>query len=484
MDLATISRKTNQLVNCGFSLLLLVAFSLGGCDQLNQRADNVLSSDYNGKSRPADSQVSAFTANTVSNSVKPRTESNLWDYLRVNSQLGFEHISHQRLKKYQRWHRKHPTYLHRINHRAKPYLHYIVTSLEARNMPIELALLPLIESDYNPNAYSHARAAGLWQIIPTTGTMLGLEQNWWYDGRRDVVASTQAALDFLQKLHKRYQGDWLLALAAYNSGPSTVNRALRSNRQQGLATDFWSLSLPEETSFYIPQLIVLIQLIKAPEKYDTTLPELANQPYFQQVDINSQMELNQVAALTDATLAEIQRLNPGFKHRVTAPEGPHNLLVPVAQAKQLTDRLAQLPAQQRVSWHRYQIKQGDSLSRIAHQFNTSISTIKRINQLDDSFIRVGYSLLIPQAKSQQLASNTVETSNTKKPANFILYQVRQGDTLSHIAKQQGVSVKQLLKWNPLAADSQTLSIGQRLIIGTQSVVASTCQQPNPQQLTS
>jgi len=221
------------------------------------------------------------------------------------------------------WFERNPEYLERVFQRAQRYMYHIVTEVEARGMPSEFALLPVVESAYEPFAYSSSRAAGLWQFIPGTGVRFGLKQTWWYDGRRDVVESTRAALDYLQALHDEFNGDWLLAIAAYNVGEAGVERAIAYNKSVGRPTDFWHLNLPAETRAYVPKLLAMKRLMAEPERYGLEFAPIANEPYFAVIDTDSQIDLKIATQLAGTTYDEIVALNPGYNRWATDPEGPH-----------------------------------------------------------------------------------------------------------------------------------------------------------------
>ncbi|MDH5229747.1 MAG: LysM peptidoglycan-binding domain-containing protein [Gammaproteobacteria bacterium] len=386
--------------------------------------------------------------------------------------LGFE-LPHQRNKRTNnniRWYERHPSYVKRVLERSEPYLHYILEEVEKRGMPTEIALLPIVESAFKPFAYSHGRAAGIWQFIPSTGRLYGLKQNWWYDGRRDIVASTDAALTFLQRLARSFDGDWLLALAAYNSGQGTVSRAIRKNKRKGLATDFWSLDLPKETRGYVPKLIAIATIVDHPQNHGVALPELPNEPYLASVDTGSQIDLALAAELADISLDELYLLNPGFNRWATDPKGPHQLLVPVANVEIFRENLANLPDEQRIRWKRHKIRKGESLLAIADKFNTTVASIKEVNKIRGNQIRAGKSLIIPVA-TKDLDSYTFSADkrlerlqNTRRSGKQkITVSVRKGDTLWDIARKYGVGVRRLAKWNGLAP-RDTLRAGQKLVI--------------------
>ncbi|MEJ2762259.1 MAG: transglycosylase SLT domain-containing protein [Gammaproteobacteria bacterium] len=295
----------------------------------------------------------------------------VWKRIRHNLRLS-RHLGKYSVKARLNWYAKHQEYLDRVAERATPYMYYILEQLKQRDMPPELALLPVVESAYQPFAYSPSHASGLWQFIPGTGRIFGLKQNWWYDGRRDIVAATRAALDYLDKLHQKFNGDWLLALAAYNSGELNVTRAIRRNQRAGKSTDFWSLHLPRETRGYVPSLLAVAELVARPKRYGIDLKPIPNQPYFAKVDVGGQLDLALAAQMAGLTMDQIYKLNPGFNRWATAPDGPDYLLVPVDKQDAFKKQLAQLPKKDRVSWRRHVIRRGDTLGEIAHKYHISV----------------------------------------------------------------------------------------------------------------
>ncbi|NDE03000.1 MAG: lytic transglycosylase, partial [Gammaproteobacteria bacterium] len=240
------------------------------------------------------------------------------------------------------WYERNPEYLDRVFGRAALYMHYIVEEVERRGMPMEIALLPVIESAFEPYAYSVARASGLWQFIPDTGSRFGLPQNWWYDGRRDVMESTRAALDYLQFMHDEFEGDWLLAVAGYNCGENCVARAVARNRAQGKGITFWDLKLPKETTAYVPKLLAMKRLVANPSDLGIEFSPIPNEPYFAKVDIGQQIDLKLAAELAGLTHEELFELNPAFHRWATPPQGPHALLMPIDSAELFKENLAQL----------------------------------------------------------------------------------------------------------------------------------------------
>ncbi|PCI53005.1 MAG: lytic transglycosylase [Gammaproteobacteria bacterium] len=388
---------------------------------------------------------------------------------RIRGQLTFDIPQNNRVIMQRNWYAKHPSYLTRVAKRAEPFLYYIVEELEKNNVPVELALLPIVESAFDPFAYSHGRASGMWQFVPATGTRFGMKQNWWYDGRRDIVASTQGAISYMKYLHKFFDGDWLLALAAYNSGEGRVRRSVRKNKKLGKNTDFWSLDLPKETRAYVPKLLALADIIKRPEQFDIKLYEIANEEVIVQVDIKSQLDLAKAANLADLSLPELQRLNPGFNRWSTDPDGPHRLLLPKHKVTHFEQGLAKLTKDERLAWQRYKIKNGDSLSQIAKKFHSSIELIRQVNGINGHQIRAGKHLLIPvAAKSLDSYILSQDQRIAKKQAKpqqgfKITHQVVSGDNLWDIGQRYKVNSSKIAKWNGFAP-RDPLKLGQKLVI--------------------
>jgi membrane-bound lytic murein transglycosylase D len=407
-------------------------------------------------------------------------QNDLYQVIRRNLRFNLE-IEDKRVDSQLNWYASHQSYLNRVSDRASRYMFHIVAELQARDMPLDLALLPIVESAFDPFAYSHGRASGMWQFIPSTGLMFGLKQDWWYDGRRDVVESTRAALDYLTHLNKMFDGDWLLALASYNSGPGTVRKAQRKNRQAGKPTDFWHLDLPRETEAYVPKMIALAKLFKDPAAYGVVLPEVSTEPYFKIVQTGGQIDLAQAAALADMELSDLYMLNPGYNRWATDPDGPHQLLVYTDREQLFTDNIAQLPSNQRLTWDRYSIVNGDSLLTIARKFNVTVSVIKDVNGLKSNFIRAGDKLMIPVA-SENANVYALSANNRLKVKQDALggsnltridHRITYGDTFWDLSMKYNVSVKSLAKWNNMAP-RDLLMPGQLLVVWVKpSKVAST-----------
>lgn len=394
---------------------------------------------------------------------------NLW--LRIADGLQLNIPNDKRVVVQRDWYAKHQAYLDRVADRAQPFLYFIVEEIEKRNMPMELALLPIVESAFDAFAYSHGRASGMWQFIPGTGKRFKLKQNWWYDGRRDVYASTHAALDYLTYLNKLFGGNWLHALAAYNSGEGNVQRAIRRNKRRNKPTDFWHLKLPRETSAYVPKLLALAQLLKEDDKFDLNWKPINNQPVIARVDIGSQLDLALAADLADMSVEEIYRYNPGFNRWSTPPKGPHYLLLPLDKAEAFQQRLAETDPADRVRWIRYSIRSGDSLSTIAKKHNTTVGTLRSVNRISGTQITAGDTLLIPTASqsrhSYSLSADQrlADKKSVKRSGTKHTYQVQPGDSFWKISRQYGVNHRTLAKWNGMAP-RDPLKVGQSLVIWT------------------
>jgi membrane-bound lytic murein transglycosylase D len=401
---------------------------------------------------------------------------NLWDRVRNQFSLNLD-LESSRIDAELKWFARHQSYLNRVSNRSARYLYFIMEQIEARGMPGEMALLPIVESAFEPFAYSHGRAAGVWQFIPSTGHIYGLKQDWWHDGRRDIRRSTIAALKFLEGLSREFNGDWMLALAAYNSGAGTVRKAIRKNKRKGLPTDFLSLSLPKETRAYAPKLIALARLLKDPEKYGVSFPAIENTPYFAVIETGGQMDLSQAAEMADVDLEEIYRLNPQFNQWATNPNGPHEILVPTSQQDIFRTRLAALPANQRIKWQRYKIKSGDSLISIAKKFHTTPDALKQVNPIRNNLLRAGDMLLIPTAfKNAKTYAFSAANRLSKKQAltrggegsKKLNYTVQSGDSFWSLSKKHKVSVAKIAKWNGMAP-KDPIKPGQKLVIWSKTV---------------
>ncbi len=380
------------------------------------------------------------------------------------------------------WYANNPEYLERVFGRAELYMHYIVEQLEKRKMPRELALLPVVESAFEPYAYSRARASGLWQFIPGTGTNYGLRQNWWYDGRRDVVESTRAALDYLQALHDEFDGDWLLAIAAYNCGEGAVARAIRRNRSAGRPTDFWNLKLPTETRAYVPKLLAMSRLVANPDNYGLEFSRIPDEAYFTPVKTGGQIDLQVVADLAGISKEEIYELNPAFHRWATDPVGPYQLLVPIEVATGLEPTLLSLSPEQRMRVKSYTVQAGDSVSSVAKAHATTANELRELNGLTNterlvtgSELRVpSSSVVLPEKAARAAALVDRGTTGVRRGTRGGIHVVRRGDTLSGIARRLGTDTRTLARLNNMSI-GDPIRTGQRLVVanrGRSSTAAS------------
>jgi membrane-bound lytic murein transglycosylase D len=376
------------------------------------------------------------------------------------------------------WYANHPDYLERTWGRSELYLHYIVTELERRKMPLELALLPVVESAFEPYAYSRARAAGLWQFISGTGQRFGLKQDWWYDGRRDIVESTRAALDYLQAMHDDFGGDWLLAVAGYNCGERNIELAIEQNRRAGKPTDFWHLKLPMETRGYVPKLMAMRRLVKNPESYGLEFSPIPDQPYFTQINTGGQIDLQVVANLAGIDKDELYELNPAFHRWATDPTGPYTLLVPIDVAAGLEQALLGLTPEQRMRVEQYEVRGGDSVAAIARHFSTTPAVIRELNGMapNDRLISSGV-LRVPSTnyelpeKAARAAMLVDRRGLPRRGSRPVVHVVRRGDSLWSIAQRLGTDAKTLASMNNMAVDD-TLRAGQKLVVADRRARAS------------
>ncbi len=425
-----------------------------------------------------------FTTGREVPHMPPEQYSDLLD--RIRDGYALPDVAHHAVDREVELYRKNPDFLDRTFKRGARYLHYIVQELEKRNLPLELALLPVVESAFNPVAYSRSRASGLWQFIPSSGKHYGLEQNWWIDERRDVIEATGAALTYLQYLNKYFAGDWYLAIAAYNGGEGTVSGAVRRNQAAGLPTDFFSLSLKAETRDYVPKLLAISRIVRNPEAYGLSFAAIPNQPFFEAVEPGRQVHLEQAAQLAGITREDIFALNPGYNRMTTPPHGPHRLLLPVPNAQtyrqaMLDQSLAGQGSVAAVAVEppqevRHKVRSGETLSAIARKYGVPMSSVQQSNGIRGTVIHPGDSLLIPSPAAgstatlaalaaprdditSQLPEHQKPTAR-KKPKVHV---VKSGDTLWGVSRKYGITVPALASANGLSS-SAGLVAGARLEI--------------------
>ena len=401
-------------------------------------------------------------------------------FVRLRNGFQLEDVDEAHIDRELNWYANHPDYLERVWGRAEHYMHYIVEQLKARSMPLELALLPVVESAFEPYAYSRARAAGLWQFIPGTGSNYGLKQDWWYDGRRDVVASTRAALDYLQSLHDSFDGDWLLAIAAYNCGEGNVTRAVNRNLRLGKPIDFWHLKLPTETRGYVPKLLAMRRIVADPASYGLEFSQIDDLPYFTPVNTGGQIDLQVVAEISGLSKDDLYELNPAFHRWATDPTGPYSLLVPTEAAEGLEQTLLSLTPEQRMRVARYDVGKQDTVAGIAKQYSTTPELLRHLNNLANNDKPViGSTLMVPSATIQLPEKAMRAAALFDRPgrlggrrfAHRGLHVVRRGDTLYAIAHRLGTDVHTLARLNNMDVND-TIRAGQRLVVSSRAPRAS------------
>ncbi|WP_191621172.1 lytic transglycosylase [Marinihelvus fidelis] len=378
--------------------------------------------------------------------------------------------SHEASRDWAQWYADRPEYMARVFKRAEPWIYFIVEELEFRGLPGELALLPIVESAYDPFAYSSGRALGAWQFVAATGRDFGLNQNWWYDGRRDVWASTYAALDYLMYLNDMFEGDWLLALAAYNSGQGRVSRAVKRNVRNGKPGDFWNLKLPRETRGYVPKMLGLTCLFLNAQEYGFKMPDTPDQPVIAAVDFGTQTDLVLVSQLAEVPIDQVFALNPGYNRWATSPDGPYRVVLPVDAAERLEQKMENRNPSELMRWDQVTVQSGDTLSKLAQVHHVPVSVIRSANDLASDRINVGQKIRLPRDSQMALdpryaaaAAELAELQSGLLAADRTTYTVRRGDSLSVIARRYNVSVKELQAWNNIS-NPRMIRAGQRLTV--------------------
>jgi len=493
-------KKLNLLLNrpkkASQKLIKLAAFSvgtsliLGGCVS-NQVSNTPLPQTAKKPISPSSSPIKTADITPDKFDVELQTDvfhPVIWDEMRNQFDLADEHYG--KYEDYLSFYNDRKNHLKRVSERAEPYLHYILTEVEKRNMPYEMALLPIVESGFRPVARSSQKAVGLWQFIPGTADIYNLDRNWWYDGRKDVIKSTHAALDYLQKLYKLNNNDWLLALASYNAGLGNVYKAQRKYRkkhktQPGIKKyqpNFWEIQkfLPKETQAYVPKLLAVSHIVEYADRFNVDLKPIANQPYFTQITLDKQVSLGQVAKLSNTSRNVLAALNPGYRQPATPPNGPYHLLLPADKAANFSVQLENNQEIFNIQWQKHKIRSGDSLSVIAQKYQTSSNAIKKLNGMKNSKIRAGKILLIPipadkavqvnqkiakAEKSIKPHTKTVkaQNSNVLSPSEKHTHIVKPGDSFWKLAKYYNVTTKQLANWNNTSV-KKPLRQGQKLAI--------------------
>ncbi len=371
----------------------------------------------------------------------------LW--VRIRNGFAMRDLDSPLVARHEQWYADRPDYVARMTDRARRYLHHITVEVERRGMPSEIALLPMIESAFNPGAYSTSRASGIWQFIPSTGKNFGMQQNWWYDGRRDVISATNGALDYLQKLHDMF-GDWELALAAYNWGEGAVQRAQERNRRRGLPVNYTSLKMPNETRNYVPKLLAVKNIVANPASFGLVLEDIPNEPYFAAVSTTKHIDVKLAAQLADIPMEEFAALNPAHNRPVILQDNSDLILLPVGAVETFRANLESYD-KPLVSWQAYQPRKGERLDLLAPRFGLSVEALKSVNGLSGrAKVSTGQTLLVPIGGEESAADGEFAVFNmhlSPTGGSAIKYIVRKGDTLGGLARRYHVSIADLKRWN-------------------------------------
>lgn len=375
--------------------------------------------------------------------------------VRIRSRLALPDTDHVRIDREIEWLQRNPDYLARVFGRAQRYLHHIVNEVEARGLPSDLALLPVVESAFNPFAYSSAHASGLWQFMAPTGERYGMRRNYWQDQRRDVLESTRGALEYLQQLNERFNGDWYLAIAAYNYGSGNMQRSINRNLALRRKTDYFSLSMPAETRAYVPKLIALARIVRNPEAYGIYLPPIPDAPYFRVVPTEGPVDLRLMSEIAGVETEELHALNPAWNRWVTDPDGPHRLLVPEVVADTFTAQFLTMDAGARAGLAAHPVAAGESVASIAGQYKVPETFIERVNEGMRASLQPGDLLLVPAGDVSQLRAGLGSDLERR------IYRVRSGDSLWSISRRHGMTVAQLARLNGISTQV-VLQPGQRL----------------------
>lgn len=469
--------------------LLFALVALAGCATTDSTYSSLPPSPHLPSDRPLlDRETVTIPGGLTVDSQTPLASEQYTDLLdRIRSGYALPDVQHPAVDREIELYRSRPEFLDRVFKRGERYLYHIVGEIEKRKLPLEFALLPVVESAFNPVAYSRSRAAGLWQFIPSSGRHYGLEQNWWIDERRDVIEATDAALTYLQYLHGYFGGDWFLAIAAYNGGEGTVSSAVRRNRQHGLPTDYFSLDLRAETRAYVPKLLAISRIVRDPQAYGLQFAAIPNQPYFEIVDPGRQVHLGDAAELAGITRDDMFALNPAYNRMTTPPDGPHRLLLPIPNAAQFRQAMLDqtlLIAQGKLvvaaaapppEVH-HEVRSGDTLSSIARRYGVPMESLRAANDLRGSIIHPGQSLRIPPsdpaaatlaslaAPREDIAAQLPERQKASRSSpRPRVHVVRSGDTLWGVARKYGVTVPALAAANGLSSQAGLVA-GARLDI--------------------
>jgi membrane-bound lytic murein transglycosylase D len=389
----------------------------------------------------------------------------IWDRMESDFMLPSNYGAIPAVSAYISWYAKHPEHVHKILDNSALYLQFILEKVEERGLPGELALLPFIESNFDPFAYSSAGATGIWQIMPSTASGYGVSINWWYDGRRDIIVSTKTSLNYLTYLHNFFDHNWLRAIAAYDSGEGTVRSAVRKQLRKK-AVDFWSLDLPIETKSYVPKLLALKEIIINAKVYGIKLPAIPNSSSFATFTLPNQVDLSKVANAVNINIMALRKLNPAYRRGFTAPNTKAQILIPLNKSEEFKQHLSYLSTG--ALWQKYVVKAGDSLSVIAIKFKTTIANIKKINKLQNYNVKIKQILLLPVnnynvINDDSYVHDKIITEDNLPGPQQLRHKVLPGDTVAKIAKKHNVKIGEIEFWNSVNARN-SLTSGDEIII--------------------
>jgi len=429
-----------------FLISLLIFTILAGCQQIEivEKDKEIFTS-----LPPENSQTSADTL--------PASYKNIWDYMLSNNLTANDEFINEQVLFYMNRHIQDINKFNEYLNDSYYFLYFVISELEKEGLPLELSLIPYIESNYDPFSISSSGAVGMWQFMPKTGRLFELNKTWWNEDRHDPFRSTEAAVSYLKYLYERFDKDIYLTLAAYNAGPTFLDRRINQNKRRGIATDFWSLNLPNQTKEYVPKYIALKELVFNPDKYDVELPEIPNEPVVKKITITGQVEVLTLSEFLNVKPELLYKLNAGYTKWASAPKDQSIFYIPIEKYYLFESADNPFKDANKINWISHIVESGDSLWALATKYDTEVKIIKEINYLNTDVLSIGSTLLIPLSKTE---------SN-----NFIPYEmhiVSEGDTLWSIAKKYNMEVRDLSRMNSIDENS-FLQLGQQLTIGNKNI---------------
>ena len=435
-----------------FLISLLLLFLIVGCE-----TTPVITIKNNSECITTYSDNECITSSEESLVVFKPLPSDVWEYMIFNSDYEKDFILDQKTLSYINRHIQDLEKFNDYLNKSYYFIYYVIQELEAANLPVELALIPFIESNYDPFSISPSGAVGLWQFMPKTGRIFNLEKSWWSEDRHDPFRSTHAAIGYFKYLFERFDNDIYLALAAYNAGPTYLDRQIKKNYRRGMDTDFWSLSLNSQVTEYIPKYVALREVVFNSEKYNVNLPFVPVESVVQKIEIPGQVEILTLSEYLDIKPELIYKLNAGYTKWASAPKDKSIFYVPIEKTFLLDSPDSPFENVNQINWISHVVVSGDSLWKLAKKYDTEVRIIKEINYIDSDLLSINDTLLIPLSKS--------------KSNNFIPYEmhiVSEGDTLWDLSKKYNIAIEDLIRMNSLNKDSY-LQLGQQLTIGNKNI---------------